>query len=107
MKMNLIGLAGIGFTALLMSGCAGMQPVEKRVINNPTIEGYAIDRCMTWGKDCGQPVADKICTQMGYEYASTFNWGSARPTKLLTGKICDTPRCGAITSVECVRRVSQ
>ena len=60
------------FIALLMSGCgASAQPkvMEKMDIINPTIDGYPIDNCMSWAKDCRKPVADYICRQQGYSFS--------------------------------------
>jgi len=104
-KIVLIGL--IVVLGLSTSGCGTPTPtvVEKESFVNPTIGGYAIDRCYTWAKQCDKPVADAICRNKGYQYSVDYAWEKKHPTKLLTGRICNSPGCGAITRVECVRRV--
>lgn len=69
---------------------------------NPTIGGYRIDRCLTWGQQCDQPAADKFCQDKGFSGASSYNWEHVQPTLILgTGQICKGEKCGGFSFIEC------
>lgn len=70
---------------------------------SPVIEGgVTVDYCLTWGTNCGQPVADEFCRRQGYDGAVSFAWTYMHPTRtLLGGEICDQDSCGGMTSVTC------
>jgi hypothetical protein len=91
--------------SLLISGCSTTPPkvLEKKSVVNPTVDGYPVDNCMTWGKNCQKPVADYLCRQEGYSFSLKHTLKKVHPTKLVTGKICDAPYCVAIDYVECGR----
>lgn len=53
-----------------------------------------LDVCQTFGKNCGQPVADQYCRIKGYERATKFEGEPASPTKVInTGQECKGPGC--------------
>lgn len=72
------------------------------VFHNPTHQGYRIDRCWTWGRDCDKPAADRFCRDRGFAGASSWQWEYVRPTYILgTGQICDADFCGGFSLIEC------
>ncbi|WP_428737661.1 hypothetical protein [Sulfurimonas sp.] len=91
---------------MLLVGCSAPKPkvIEKQVFTNPTTkQGYPVDRCYTWAKNCDKPVADAICRANGYEYSLTSSSEPKNPTQLLTGRMCKANYCKVITYVECAR----
>jgi hypothetical protein len=102
---KLVGISAFVAIGLMVSGCSTTPPkvLEKTAIVNPTIDGYPVDNCMTWAKNCRKPVADYLCRQEGYSFSINHTIKKVRPTKLVTGKICDAHYCAAIDYVECGR----
>lgn len=72
-------------------------------IDNPTVDGLALDYCKTWSVDCGPPAADAWCQSKGYRAAVDFTLALGRPpTKIIgDGQVCNESFCGAIVSVIC------
>jgi len=69
---------------------------------NPTVNGYRVDRCLTWGQQCDKPAADKFCLMNGYAEAESWQWEYVRPTYILgAGQLCDFDYCGGFSSVVC------
>ncbi len=74
------------------------------IFQNPTHQGYRIDRCLTWGQDCDKPAADRFCRDKGFTGASSWQWEHVKPTLVLgDGKVCDADFCGAFSRIECIR----
>lgn len=71
--------------------------------NNPKINGYALDCCRSWAKDCGKPAADAYCRWKGYKGALRFSVKEdSPPTRVIgSGEICNQPFCDRITFVAC------
>ena len=72
-------------------------------INNPKVNGYALDYCKEWGRDCGKPAVDTFCKLHGYFNALDFKVKKdTPPTKIISsGKICRNSNCDRIESVTC------
>ena len=73
------------------------------VFKNPKVEGYALDFCRGWGKDCGKPAADAFCRSRGYGESVDFAvHPDTPPTRVIsTGQICNKPYCDPIVLVTC------
>jgi hypothetical protein len=71
--------------------------------NNPKVDGYALDYCKSWGKDCGKPAADEYCRSKGYRGTVGFHVKqNSPPTKVISsGEICSAPGCDRIDRVSC------
>ena len=67
--------------------------------------GYALDWCMTFARDCGKPVADQFCRSKGHKKAK--NWKQSTPgTQTMTlqqNSICDPShtRCDSFKFIQC------
>jgi hypothetical protein len=72
-------------------------------VENPTMSGVAVDICLTWATDCGQPAADAYCRAAGYAVASNFTpRPHAQQTYVIgSGQICNGDFCTAFGSVTC------
>jgi hypothetical protein len=61
-----------------------------------------LDVCYTFGKKCGQEVANMYCRIQGYETAATFETEHATPTRIIgTGETCNGDFCVAFTQIVC------
>ena len=75
------------------------------IFPDPKYQGYWVDQCRSWGKDCGRPAADAFCRKMGFANSSESKWSYRAPTRVITtGQICkDAKRCGGFSRIVCVR----
>ena len=61
-----------------------------------------LDVCETFGKNCGQPVADQYCRIHGFERATKFEGEPATPTRVINGgRECKGPDCRGFKFIEC------
>lgn len=81
--------------------CAEVQRFHK-----PKADGIALDWCLTYGKDCGQPAADYFCKTKGYEKSVGFKiLEDVGYTKILkTGEICKADYCDSFKYVKCTTK---
>jgi hypothetical protein len=78
---------------------------------NPVWNGNQLDYCMTWAKDCGQPVADAFCREQGFPrslYWSKSAYLAMKPTRLMgTEQLCDPAKgnsCNYFMIITCQPR---
>ena len=79
------------------------------VFNSPTYGGHRVDWCLHWGKDCGQPAADRFCQLMGHTHATSWkidpDIGNTSPTIVLgDGTICDQASCDGFAYIVCANQ---
>jgi hypothetical protein len=97
----------VSFFPMLLMGlllkAAGPAFAEEKVFQNPKVNGYALDLCRSWSKDCGKPAADAWCKKAGYLRALQFKVKEdSPPTRVISsGKVCNAPSCDRIISVTC------
>jgi hypothetical protein len=78
----------------------------KNIFRSPTIGGYRLDFCLTFGNDCGKPAADEFCKRQKFEESVLFENETVGTrgiqTKVIgTGQICDMRDCSAFTLIRC------
>ncbi|SRR5215831_14373480 len=67
-----------------------------------------LDVCYTFGKNCGQAVADEYCRIFGYERATNFEGEPAALTKVIgTGQECKAPGCQGFKFIVCSTRAQE
>jgi hypothetical protein len=73
------------------------------VFNNPTIQGYGLDSCREWRRNCGWPAAHAYCESQGFNRAIYYRFlGNNQKTRVITsGQVCDDLYCYRITQVTC------
>lgn len=78
---------------------------QTQVFAPPMLEGYAVDICLTWAENCGQPAADAFCAVGGYATAAAYEYQyDSPPTRIIsTGEICDEDYCTRFASITCQR----
>lgn len=60
------GMRTIGIVVALTLGAATrLVAQEGSRFESPAVEGVAVDWCLAWGVDCGQPAADRYCRDHG------------------------------------------
>jgi len=71
----------------------------------PSVDGYALDICYSWGKHCGKPAADAFCRLVGFSRSSSHvTQADTPPTKVIsTGKVCTDWYCDKISEITCVK----
>lgn len=79
---------------------------QSKTFHYPKINNMNVDRCLYWGKQCGQPAANRFCRIKGYEKAVEHRWVYKNPTRILgSGQICNIRRgCGAFSKIRCVKK---
>lgn len=98
---------------LLLSGAIDLNSVVLaqggKVFKNPTIEGYRLDWCLRWGKQCGKPAANAWCSRkMGKADGYVIKWkidpniGNSFTTYVMADKkICNKKFCDGFKWIEC------
>jgi hypothetical protein len=100
------------------SNCTGFKYITcygqldtSEMFANPVWNGNQLDYCMTWAKDCGQPVADAFCRYQGFSrslYWSKSAYLAMQPTRLMgTEQICDPAKgnsCNYFMLITCQPR---
>ncbi|EHP31361.1 hypothetical protein SMGD1_2839 [Sulfurimonas gotlandica GD1] len=78
---------------------------KTKLFMGPSVDGYALDICYTWGGSCGKPAADAYCRLM--EYSSSVSHvvkNDTPPTKIISsGRVCDGWYCDRISEVTCTK----
>ena len=74
-----------------------------KIIENPEIDGMALDICAKPGGGCGKPAADAYCQSRGYHEALVYEEKKdGSPTKLIeTRDTCNHSNCRRIARVWC------
>ena len=80
--------------------------VGEQTFSYPTIDGYRLDRCRTWGTDCEEGAANAFCRSKGFRRAKSweidYDIGERTPTKIIgTGQICKESFCDGFKSIVC------
>lgn len=70
------------------------------------LNGERVDGCLYFGRNCGQPAADRFCQEMGFTAAAEGAYSHTMTDRTLVlgdGRICARPGgCGQLTNVTCV-----
>ena len=93
-------------TFLISISFSAQSDVEEFI--QPTIDGIRVDWCLTWGKDCGEPVAYKWCINHGYSKPIYFeverSIGLTSPTTMLSSRdTCYKEYCGGFRTIVCYK----
>lgn len=80
----------------------GMQTPTLERTNLFLNPAYRVDHCLSFGRDCGKPAADRFCRDNGYRSAAEWDTAPASPTLVLgTKEICAGSYCVGFTRVRC------
>lgn len=101
-----------GYQKTVTLSCDNPQAVSQAattgtavLFNNPMVDGYLLDNCVSKANQCGQASADAFCKKQGFIKATNFTVREHYPTKCIgDGFICDKntfSHCDGITSVTC------
>jgi hypothetical protein len=97
---NCVGLRMVecvGATNPAWGGNAG-----SRYFATPIENGIPVDRCASWGNDCGQGGADQFCRRQGLTRAVSFEtYNPGRTWVSGSNRVCDGADCGALRQVQC------
>jgi hypothetical protein len=95
LKISLVSLS-------FLLAASGASALEVKY-SHPTYKRQApLDICLTFGKNCGKPVADMCCRIQGYERATGFKTEHASPTRIMSDrKTCVGDFCTAFSSINC------
>ncbi len=89
----------------------GAPPAGEGVFYYPTINGYRLDWCYSWGTNCGKGAADAFCRRMGFSHAEAWEMdpdiGLHSPTYVIsTGQICNQSFCDGFKWIKCATTTS-
>jgi len=99
----------IGIVTLLCVSVAfsGLASADSKMYRAPLLNGYKLDWCYTWAKDCGQRAANAYCQRRGYRRASNFkiDHNVGEPTRLIgdQAKLCSSDECDSFRYIRCSR----
>jgi hypothetical protein len=81
------------------------QALVRPVFDNPTVNGIAVDVCLNWAENCGQPAADAFCRTQGFAGSSEHTvMANAPPTFVIgDGVRCEESYCARLSSITCRR----
>ena len=69
----------------------------------PKAGKWHLDWCLTYGQNCGKPVAEYYCQSKGHQHATAFeidkDYGKTRLMK--TGEKCEDPSCDGFKYITC------
>jgi PAN domain len=85
------------------SGIARQDASTMR-FDNPMIQGTIVDRCATWGTDCGPGGANLFCRSNGF--ARALDWSTFQPGRtwvIGSGQMCQGDFCAGFRHVTCAR----
>ena len=74
-----------------------------QVFANPTVDGTAVDYCLNWASNCGEPAASAFCQSQGFARSVSHTFQLHAPPTLVIGdrKICNENGCTRMTSITC------
>lgn len=100
-QWTLIELPGWSFTPVPV-------PSGGVVYEKPRLEGYRVDWCESWAKNCGTPAANRFCRMKrgagsrATEARIEHDIGKASPTRTLVGKkVCAKKACDGFLKIRC------
>jgi hypothetical protein len=66
---------------------------------------FGIDVCLNWGRNCGQPAADRYCRFVGYSRATQFSFRNDSPPTWVMGdnQTCAAAACDRFQQITCTR----
>ena len=75
----------------------------------PQVDGVRLDWCLSWGADCGEPVAYKWCINQGYNkpiyWEKEKNIGAENPTTMINSRdTCYKKSCDGFRTIICYRK---
>jgi hypothetical protein len=81
------------------------QAMVSPVFDNPLVNGIAVDVCLNWAQNCGQPAADAFCRSQGFAGSSNHAvTANAPPTFVIgDGVVCSEAYCTRLSSITCHR----
>lgn len=78
------------------------RPGPAQTFDNPKFQGYPVDHCATFGRNCGRGGAEEFCASAGFERADTWRTYAAGQSFVIgSGEVCNTGNCTALSSVTC------
>ena len=97
-----VSRAALAFGVLLLASASLAQNFgdQRGVFDYPQVGGVALDWCVTWDRDCGQPAADNFCRAQGYGRSIGYLTYSPGRTNI-AGQICEGGFCGGFSRIEC------
>lgn len=69
----------------------------------PAIEGYRLDWCFSWARDCGQRAANAFCHLNGHlnEAGFTIDPNIGLTKIITTGQVCNEQGCDGFKFIRC------
>jgi len=94
------------YISIILLFCSSQLSAAEITIKNPSFNGYRLDYCREWGKNCGRAAANSFCKAIGHNRTSKFlidkNIGKSRPTRIVNGgQICKESHCDGFKFIRC------
>jgi hypothetical protein len=93
---------------VILAATTGPVYAQDRIYNRPRHNDLLLDWCLTWGSNCGRPVAMAFCNRRRYEDVGIFReyrTEGSEPTSLMgTNQIC-RGACSGFAYIQCLRQI--
>lgn len=97
--------------AVAVAGLLGTAPIARagnEVFYRPRLEGYRVDWCESWARNCGKPAADRFCRNergrgsRAISYRKENDIGRYTPTRTQRSpRVCSSSACDGFYNIVC------
>jgi plastocyanin len=86
----------------LLAKCRGVSSSGSRTFYEPCYNGYRLDNCLTFSRECEKPAADRFCQEKGFAQATAWKLENVSPTYIIDDHtLCRGGYCAGFKYITC------